>query len=118
VDDCHANLRGLPSAGGTNMPRKSPFSIKLTRRERAELVRRAGKYQLGTSKNDATHPTPQNCPQMIPVRSRSDSLTFTPTSFRSRSSPRPPVIGGPADMRRARRRDRSGAHGTKRLIIV
>lgn len=27
------------------MPRKSPFSIKLTRRERTELVRRAGKYQ-------------------------------------------------------------------------
>src|SRR5271169_6368596 len=27
------------------MPRRSPFSIKLTRSERAELVRRAGKYQ-------------------------------------------------------------------------
>jgi hypothetical protein len=27
------------------MPRKSPFSIKLTRRERTELVRRAGKYE-------------------------------------------------------------------------
>ena len=27
------------------MPRKSPFSIKLTRSERAELVRRVGKYQ-------------------------------------------------------------------------
>jgi len=27
------------------MPRNSPFSIKLTRRERAELVRRAGKYR-------------------------------------------------------------------------
>jgi hypothetical protein len=27
------------------MPRKSPFFIKLTRRERAELVRRSGKYQ-------------------------------------------------------------------------
>ena len=26
----------------------------------------------------ATHPTPQNCRQMIPLRSRSDSLTFTP----------------------------------------
>ncbi len=27
------------------MPRKSPYFIKLTRRERAELVRRSGKYQ-------------------------------------------------------------------------
>src|SRR5437588_4333733 len=27
------------------MPRKSPFFIKLTRNERAELVRRSGKYQ-------------------------------------------------------------------------
>ena len=27
------------------MPRNSPFSIKLTRRERAELIRRAGKYR-------------------------------------------------------------------------
>jgi len=27
------------------MPRKSPFFIKLTRRERAELVRRSSKYQ-------------------------------------------------------------------------
>src|SRR2546430_17577893 len=26
----------------------------------------------------ATHPTPQNCRQMIPLRSRSDSWTFTP----------------------------------------
>src|SRR5215475_6092971 len=25
-----------------------------------------------------THPTPQNCRQMIPLRSRSDSCTFTP----------------------------------------
>jgi hypothetical protein len=32
----------------------------------------------GTSKNGATHPTPQ-IPQMIPVRSRPDSLTFTPS---------------------------------------
>src|SRR5258707_6325173 len=29
-------------------------------------------------KISATHPTPQNCRQMIPLRSRSDSLTFTP----------------------------------------
>ena len=27
------------------MPRNSPFSIKLTRRERAELIRRAGKHR-------------------------------------------------------------------------
>ena len=27
------------------MPRRSPFRIRLTRRERAELVRRSGKYQ-------------------------------------------------------------------------
>ena len=26
----------------------------------------------------ATHAAPQNCRQMIPLRSRSDSLTFTP----------------------------------------
>ena len=45
VDDCHANLRGAALGRGTNMPRKNPFSIKLTRRERAELVRRAGTYQ-------------------------------------------------------------------------
>src|SRR6266446_8988298 len=45
MDTGDANLRGQPSAGGTDMPRNSPFSIKLTRRERAELIRRAGKYQ-------------------------------------------------------------------------
>jgi hypothetical protein len=44
VDVRYANLRGDPRQGDI-MPRRSPFSIKLTRRERAELVRRVGKYQ-------------------------------------------------------------------------
>jgi ribose transport system substrate-binding protein len=35
-------------------------------------------FKRAPRKISATHPTPQNCPQMIPVRSRSDSLTFTP----------------------------------------
>src|SRR5215831_370734 len=30
---------------GDIMPRNSPFSIKLTRRERAELISRAGRYR-------------------------------------------------------------------------
>jgi hypothetical protein len=39
---------------------------------------RTAKICRAPRKIGATHPTPQNCPQMIPLRSRSDSLTFTP----------------------------------------
>jgi Transposase IS66 family len=38
-------------------------------------------YLWAPRKIGATHPTPQKCRQMIPLRSRSDSLTFTPGPY-------------------------------------
>src|SRR5262245_6671078 len=46
--------------------------------EVARASSRLGHRLRAPRKIGATHPTPQNCRQMIPLRSRSDSFTFTP----------------------------------------
>ena len=92
VRELGASIEGLQNAVGdrliakfehfnymlSNFVDKHQGQIVLRFETQVSGLEKAAEDLRAPRKIGATHPTPQNCRLMIPLRSRSDSLTFTP----------------------------------------